>query len=141
MSAIENDALVPQFKSLNCALCYNTPTHCATRCVRLLVPALPKPCAVVMFGIQLIKMSSRVDVYRTFSFLSTCFITFFWVFLLYTLIILWQKMAVNLHAVHKKINSRAAHQTLLTYFLLSCSTRIIACVQPTKKSSRAVHKI
>ena len=37
MSAIKNDALAPQFKSLNCTLCYNTRAHCATRRVRLLV--------------------------------------------------------------------------------------------------------
>ena len=31
MSAIEKDALAPQFKSLNCALWCNTRVHCATR--------------------------------------------------------------------------------------------------------------
>ena len=62
MSAIENDVLALQFtrKFLNCALWYNTCKHCATRCVRLLVPVLSKPFAIVMFGIQLV-LSSRVD--------------------------------------------------------------------------------
>ena len=55
MSAIENDALLPQFKSLNCALWYNTRAHCATRRVRLLVPVLSKPCAIIMFGIRFVR--------------------------------------------------------------------------------------
>ena len=68
-------------------------------------------------------------------------------FLLYALILLWQQMAVNLHAAHKKTDSRAAHEALLAAykallacFLLSCSTQIITHVQRTKNSSRAVHK-
>ena len=55
MSAIENDVLAPQFKSLNCTLWYNTRAHCATRCVRLLVPVLSKPCVIIVFGIQLVR--------------------------------------------------------------------------------------
>ena len=55
MSAIENDALAPQIKSLNCTLWYNTRAHCGTRRVRLLVPVLSKPCAIIMFGIQLVR--------------------------------------------------------------------------------------
>ena len=48
-----NGVLAPQFKSLNCALWYTTRAHCATRHVRLLVPVLSKPCAIIVFGIQL----------------------------------------------------------------------------------------
>ena len=55
MSAIENGAPLPQFKSLNCALWYNTHAHCVTRCVRLLVPVVPTPCAIMVFGIQLVR--------------------------------------------------------------------------------------
>ena len=55
MSPIENGALVPQLKSLNCALSYNTHAHCATRCVRLLVPVRSKSCAIIVFGIQLVR--------------------------------------------------------------------------------------
>ena len=51
MFAIKNDALAPQFK---CTLWYNTRAHCVTRRVRLLVPVLSKPCAIIMFGIQLV---------------------------------------------------------------------------------------
>ena len=51
--------------------------------------------------------------------MSTCFI---WgAFLLYALILLWQKMAVNLHAAHKKTDLHAAHKALLACFLLSCA--------------------
>ena len=42
MSAIENDVLAPQFKSLNCALWYNACAHYATTRVGLLVPMLAK---------------------------------------------------------------------------------------------------
>ena len=51
---------------------------------------------------------------------------------MYALILLWQKMAVNLHATHKKTDLCAAHEALLPCFLLSCITRIITCVQHTK---------
>ena len=51
MFAIKNDVLAPQFK---CALWYNTCVHCVTRCVRLLVPVLSKPCAIIVFGAQLV---------------------------------------------------------------------------------------
>ena len=54
MSAIENDALAPQFKSLNRTMWYNTHAHCVTRRVRLLVPVLSKHCAIIVFGIQLV---------------------------------------------------------------------------------------
>ena len=54
MSAIENGALVPQFKSLNWTLWYNTRVHFATRCVRLLVPVLSKPHVIIVFGMQLV---------------------------------------------------------------------------------------
>ena len=71
MFAIGNDVLAPQFKSLNCALWYNTHAHSATRRVRLLVPALSKPCAIVVFGIQWFdKMSSRVDWNRGMKYLT-----------------------------------------------------------------------
>ena len=53
MSAIQNGAPAPQFKSLNCDLLYNTRAHCATTRVRLLVPVLSKPCAIIVFGIQM----------------------------------------------------------------------------------------
>ena len=55
MFAIENGAPAPQFKSLNCVLWYNTHVHCATKRVRLLVPVLSKPCAITVFGIQLVR--------------------------------------------------------------------------------------
>ena len=47
-------------------------------------------------------------------------------FSLYALILLWQKTVVNLHAVHKKTDSRAAHDALLACFLLLCITQIIS---------------
>ena len=73
--------------------------------------------------------------------MSTCFIMFCWgSFSLYALILLLQKMAVNLHAAHKKTDSHAAHEALLTCFLLSCSTWIITRVQCAKNSLRAVHE-
>ena len=50
MSAIDNDAVAPQFKSLNFALCYNTRAHCATRLARLLAPVLSKPFAIIIFA-------------------------------------------------------------------------------------------
>ena len=55
MYAIENGAPVPQFKCLNCALWHNRCAHCATRCVKLLVPVLSKPCVIIVFGIQLVR--------------------------------------------------------------------------------------
>ena len=57
LSAIKDDSLVPQFKSPICVLCgmANTCAHCVTRCARLLVPVLSKPCAVIVFGIQLVQ--------------------------------------------------------------------------------------
>ena len=61
-------------------------------------------------------------------------------FSLYALILLWQKTAVNFHAAHKKTDLRAAHEALLTCFLLLCITWIITRVQCTKNSSRAVHE-
>ena len=87
--------------------------------------------------VGLIKMSFRVDwnrgMYITIFFVSTCFITFCWcAFSLYALILLWQKMAVNLHAACKKTNSCAAQEALLACFLLSCSTQSISHVQHTK---------
>ena len=42
VSAIKNDVLAPQLKSLNCALWYSTRAHCATRRARLLMPVLVK---------------------------------------------------------------------------------------------------
>ena len=69
------------------------------------------------------------------------FIMFCWgAFSLYALILLWQKMAVNLHAAHKKTDSRAAHKAILECFLISCITRIVTRVQCTNNSSQAVHK-
>ena len=50
--AIENDALVPQSK---CALWYNIHVHCVTRRVRLLVPVLSKPCAIIVFSTQVVQ--------------------------------------------------------------------------------------
>ena len=42
---------------------------------------------------------------------------------LYRLILLWQRMAVNLCAAHKKTNLRVAHEVLLVCFLQLCMTR------------------
>ena len=55
MSAIENDELASQFKSLNRILWNNTHAHCATRLARLLVPVLSKPCAIIVFGNQSVR--------------------------------------------------------------------------------------
>ena len=69
-----------------------------------------------------------------------CFVMFCWgAFSLYALILLWQKKAVDLHAAHKKTDLRVAHEALLVYFLLSCSTLSITHVQCTKYSLRAAH--
>ena len=57
-----------------------------------------------------------------------------------TLILLWQKMAVNLHVAHKETDSHAAHEALLACFLLSCNTWIISCVQHTKNGLHAVYE-
>ena len=61
---------------------------------------------------------------------------------------LWQRMAVNLRAAHKKTDSLAAHEVLLACFLLSCNTQssyvCMDCVQCMKysyiRSSRAIHE-
>ena len=80
--------------------------------------------------------------------MSTDFITFCWgAFLLYALILLWQKMAVNLHAAQKKTDSRAdmKHYSSAFYYhathelLLTCSARKIACMQYIKVDLRAAH--
>ena len=68
-------------------------------------------------------------------FVSTRYITFCWgAFSLYSLILLWQRMVVNLHAAHKRTDSCAAHEALLVCFLLSCITRIITRVHAYKKA-------
>ena len=59
LSAIQDDAVAPYFKCLNLralyVLCDVTHVHhCVTRCIRLLVLMLSKPCAIIMFGIQLV---------------------------------------------------------------------------------------
>ena len=73
--------------------------------------------------------------------MSTHFVIFCWgTFSLYALVLLWQKTAVNLHAAHKKTDSRAAHKALLACFLLSCITWIITRVQRTENSSCVVHE-
>ena len=103
MSAIENDTLVPQFQSL-CAI-----THVHTVLpdiyVRLLVPVLSKPCAIIVLGIQLVqKMSSRVDwnriLFSSCPCVLSCFVGMLFVVCLDPSL---AKMAVNLHAAHKKI--------------------------------------
>ena len=78
MCAIENDAPMPQFKSLNCTLWYNTHARCATRRVRLLVAVLSKPCAIIVFGIVgSMKMLGYINtVQNIIFFVSTHFITF-----------------------------------------------------------------
>ena len=69
------------------------------------------------------------------------FITFCWgAFSLYTLIFLWQNLAVSLCAAHKKTELHAAHEALLACYLLSCSTQIITRVQCTKNSLRTVQE-
>ena len=61
VSAIENGAPVPQFKSPNCALWYTTHAHCATRRVRLLVPVVSKLCHYrVWHSVGSMKTSSKV---------------------------------------------------------------------------------
>ena len=129
MSAIKNGAPAPQFKSLNCALWYNTHVHCATRRVRLLVPVLSKPCVDIMFGMQLVWWKCHLEEgyintwQNIIFFVFTHFITFCWgAFSLYALILLWQKTAVTLHAAHKKTDLRAAHEALLVCFLLFCAS-------------------
>ena len=42
-------------------------------------------------------------------------------FSLYALILFWKKMAVNLHAAHKKTDLHASHEVLLVCVLLSCA--------------------
>ena len=96
-------------------------------------------------------MSSRKGVHKYLTkYYFLCVYAFYHVllgcFLLYALILLWQNMAVNLHAAHKKAYSHAAHEALLACFLLSCITRItrvqrtkIARVQYTKVDSCAAH--
>ena len=83
-----------------------------------------------------------------YYFVHVHMITFCWGALsFYALSRPWQKMTVNLHAAHKKTHLRAAHEALLTCFLLSCSTLIITSMQYIKISPvqymkvdlRAVH--
>ena len=129
-----------------CALWYKTCLHCATRRVRSLMPVLFKPCVIIVFGMQLVRWKYHlggVHKYLT-EYYFLCVHMFYHVllgaFLLYALILFWQKTAVNFYAAHKKTDLRAVHEALLTCFLLSCITRIITRVQCTKNSMRAVHK-
>ena len=145
MSAIENGAPAPQFKSINCTLWYNTRVHSATRCVRLLVPVLPKPCSIIVFGIQLVrwKRHNRVGIrkYLTEYYFLHGVHTFYHVLLgCFFVVCLIPSLAVNLYAAHNKTDSRAAHKALLACFLLSCITQIITQMQRMKNSLHAVHE-
>ena len=101
----------------------------------------------VLYSVSSMKMSSRVGVrkYLTEYFLrvhSFCHILLgaLILLLLYALILLLQKTAVNLHAAHKKTDSHPAHEALVMCFLLLCIKWIITCMQCTKNISRAVHE-
>ena len=92
-----------------------------------------------------VSLSSRVGIHKyltEYNFLRvhTFYHVLLGAFSLYALILLWQKMAINLHAAHKKTDSRVAHEVLLACFLPSCITQIITRMQCTKNSSCAVHK-
>ena len=138
-----------------CALWCNTHVHFATRCVTLLVLVLSKSCAIIVFGsIQChpewigIGVSNINTLQNAIFFVSMCFITFCQhVISLYTLILLWQSVAVNLHVAHKKTGSHAVHEILLRASYchaahevwITCSTQNIACVQHMKVDSYAPH--
>ena len=75
----------------------------------------------VWHSVWLMKMSSKVGVHKyltaEYYFLRVhAFYVLLGAFSLYALILLWQKMAVNLHAAHKKTDSCAAHEALLACF-------------------------
>ena len=98
----------------------------------------------VWHSVSLMKTSSRVGVrkYLTeyyFLRVHAFYHVLLGAFSLYALILLWQKMAVDLHSAHKKTDWRATHKALLTCFLLLCITQIITCAV-TKNSSHTVHE-
>ena len=92
---------------------------------------------LVWYSVSLIKMSSGVGVCKCLTeYFFLCVHTLYHVlqlgaFLLYALILLWQKAAIILHAAHKKTDLCAVHEALLTCFLPLCITQIITLVQHT----------
>ena len=98
---------------------------------------LSESCAIIVFGNQLVRYNVASKI-RIRKYLTECHCLHVHVvyhifpacLILYGFILFWQSMVVSLHAAHK---------VLLMYFLLSCSTWSMDCVQCIKFYSRATH--
>ena len=124
----------------------NTHAHCVSGCVRLLVLVLSKSCAIIMFDVWHSVGSMQchpgwigkgICKYLTESYFLYihlfCHTLLVYHFIV-SLVLLWQRMAVNLHEAHKNTDSRAAHEVLLVCYVLNI-------MQHTKYGLRAVHEI
>ena len=123
--------------ALLCVLCGVTRVHCVMRRVRLLVLVLSKSCTIGIWvvGYNVIQSGVEwgyVNTWQNAIFcMSMCFSRFA---SMPSLILLWQRMAVNLHVAHKKTDLHATHEVWPACFLLSCCMQSMAHMQCMKYS-------